>query len=228
MVDASSTPTAPATRQICATEGTHKAALDLVRLPAGSTILDIGCYEGAISSILLKRGYQVKSCDRHPYPGSDSLPAFQIVDANHGLPYADASVDGIFCTEVIEHLENPTCLIRECSRTLKPGGICVLSTPNTSSFFNRLAYLLRGEFLLFRKYHFDNWGHISPISFNWLHYTAEKYGLQIDAITGDQAPMGRRKRVLLVVGWPVLLLRQRLPLSAYLSESLVIRLRKAR
>ena len=44
--------------------------------------------------------------------------------------YKDKSFDVVTATEVIEHLENPRLFLRDINRVLKPGGLCVLSTPN--------------------------------------------------------------------------------------------------
>ncbi|MCC7371345.1 MAG: class I SAM-dependent methyltransferase [Chloroflexi bacterium] len=50
-----------------------------------------------------------------------------IADAHH-LPFGDATVDAIVCTEVFEHLLDPTAAARELIRVLKPGGRLVLTT----------------------------------------------------------------------------------------------------
>jgi SAM-dependent methyltransferase len=45
------------------------------------------------------------------------------------LPYRTGSLDGILCTEVLEHVENPGDLVDEIWRVLKPGGRCMLTVP---------------------------------------------------------------------------------------------------
>ena len=54
------------------------------------------------------------------------------------------SVDLILFTEVIEHIEDPLCALRNIHRILKPGGILILSTPQKYSMlemFSKLAFL---------------------------------------------------------------------------------------
>ncbi|MGA3244260.1 MAG: class I SAM-dependent methyltransferase [Bacteroidota bacterium] len=52
------------------------------------------------------------------------------VDVQPGLPFKDASFTSIDCQHVIEHVENPLFLMKECLRVLKPGGRAVVVTPN--------------------------------------------------------------------------------------------------
>jgi len=54
------------------------------------------------------------------------------------LELQDESADVVFLCEVIEHLYNPDLVMRECRRVLKKGGFIVLTTPNLTSWFNRI------------------------------------------------------------------------------------------
>jgi SAM-dependent methyltransferase len=57
-------------------------------------------------------------------------------------PYADASVDVVLCLEVLEHLrEHPLFMMAEANRVLEDGGLFVLTTPNTHSFYHVLQIL---------------------------------------------------------------------------------------
>jgi len=63
------------------------------------------------------------------------------VDIRKALPFADASVDAIFCEEAIEHIARPeaeACL-RECARILKPGGVMRITTPDLDHLASTLA-----------------------------------------------------------------------------------------
>jgi SAM-dependent methyltransferase len=51
-----------------------------------------------------------------------------VADA-HYLPYAENSVDAIYCEAVIEHLYNPIQAIKEMHRVLKPSGKAYVCTP---------------------------------------------------------------------------------------------------
>ena len=59
-----------------------------------------------------------------------------------GLPYSDNSFDAIYCGELLEHLYNPDNLLGEIYRVLSPEGVCLFTTPNLASWYNRLVLLL--------------------------------------------------------------------------------------
>ena len=48
----------------------------------------------------------------------------------HGLPFRDASFDGVICSEVIEHVADGPAILREAWRVLRPGGVLALGTPD--------------------------------------------------------------------------------------------------
>jgi len=69
------------------------------------------------------------------------------------LPYEDAFFDLIIFASVIEHLYNPSFVLSEITRVLKPGGILVLEAPNAVSLGRRLDALLgRNPFRWFNQY----------------------------------------------------------------------------
>ena len=45
------------------------------------------------------------------------------------LPFADASIDKIICSEVLEHIENYSIVLAEIYRVLKPNGLVAISVP---------------------------------------------------------------------------------------------------
>ena len=54
------------------------------------------------------------------------------------LPFDDASMDLVICTEVLEHLRMGSALVAEIARLLKPTGTAVISVPNICSLKSRL------------------------------------------------------------------------------------------
>src|SRR5258706_6870046 len=88
-------------RPACVIPATHEAILRLLNLQKGASVLDVGCYHGALSMQLVKRGYCVASCDHVAHEGSATLPDFRLADASSVLPYPDCSFDGLIATDII-------------------------------------------------------------------------------------------------------------------------------
>jgi len=113
-------------------------------------VLDIGCNNGAIAAELARRGNHVFGADlpsvvviaRTNFPDLGCLA----LDASRPFPIADACLDAILSTELIEHLADDMRFLEECARVLRCGGRLVLSTPNLAYVRNR-AYLLFGKYV---------------------------------------------------------------------------------
>ena len=92
----------------------------------GLSALDVGCREGHQSELLKERGYHVKSIDiEKTY--DDCI----VMDANKPLDFENECFDLVWCSEVIEHLEDPIAFAYEVRRVLKNGGQLLLTTPNS-------------------------------------------------------------------------------------------------
>lgn len=103
---------------------------------------------------------------------------------NEPLPYADQSFNVVTATEVIEHLEDFRRVVREIYRVLKPGGVCILSTPNILNLNSRLRFLSFGFWNLFGPLPVKNsalystGGHINPISWFYVAHALMDAGFQ--------------------------------------------------
>jgi SAM-dependent methyltransferase len=58
-----------------------------------------------------------------------SYVARHSADATLGLPFADASFDGVVAAGLLEHLRDPEPLFRDAARVLKPGGPFLFTFP---------------------------------------------------------------------------------------------------
>ncbi|MEM2045596.1 MAG: class I SAM-dependent methyltransferase [Candidatus Bathyarchaeia archaeon] len=101
-------------------------------------ILDVGCGIGVFISVCKAYGKFVIGVD------VDRGQLFRTVNCGKGLlvladasylPFKDSSVDGVFFSHVIEHLENPFPILEEIRRVLKKGGVLVVITPTEHKHF---------------------------------------------------------------------------------------------
>ncbi len=113
----------------------------LTALPQGARILDAGAGE------LKNRQYcghlDYVSQDFCQYQGAGGLEEglqtdgwdtsrIDLVSDITAIPAPDASFDAILCSEVLEHVPEPTHALDEFARLLKPGGVMILTAPFAS------------------------------------------------------------------------------------------------
>lgn len=95
----------------------------------GADVLDLGCNDGALTAQYAAKGPQsVLGVDID----ADAIARAQRDRARPGveyrlsgttdLPVASASIDTIVCYDVFEHVAQPSRLLAECRRVLRPGG----------------------------------------------------------------------------------------------------------
>lgn len=71
--------------------------------------------------------------------------SFVLLDASKPLPFRDASIAAVVAGELIEHLFDPIALLKESERILRPGGILVVTTPNTATLQDRVRFTFGGR-----------------------------------------------------------------------------------
>jgi len=110
----------------------------LDRLPAGTSVLDVGCGIGGSSRILARDyGFAVTGVTISPnqvkraqeLTSSDLSVQFQVDDAM-ALSFPDSSFDVVWSVEAGPHMPDKTVFARELLRVLKPGGILVVADWN--------------------------------------------------------------------------------------------------
>ena len=99
----------------------------------GAPILDAGCGTGLNLRHLPKGSVGIDINPRNVALLKQRLPDHVVVegDVEH-LPFADGSFGTVLCTEVIEHIPDPSAALAEYRRVLQPGGVLIGSVPARS------------------------------------------------------------------------------------------------
>ena len=112
----------------------------LLNLEPGSTVLDLGCGNGSFISLFKHVGWNLYGVD-------SSVTGIEIAKKTYSdvtFFHADAEhseaeiisrigrVDAIISTEVIEHVYAPRAFVQTICSVLKPGGVCIITTPITA------------------------------------------------------------------------------------------------
>jgi SAM-dependent methyltransferase len=108
----------------------------------GATCLDYGCGIGAALNFMAERGNQVwgVELDRREVEFGRKRYKVNFVHSVDEIP-ADTRFDFIFTHHCLEHVYDPNDFFAYASRTLKPGGLLMVSVPswrysNTMNFIN--------------------------------------------------------------------------------------------
>lgn len=151
-------------------------------------VLDCPAQNVWLAEQLVAHGISCLSADilfpQEPIVTAGGLLTIQRADLNAPLPFQPEEFDAIICLEGIEHGENPSLVLREIARCLRPGGVAFLSCPNILNIKSRLKYLFRGSFysfphLIAGEESPDGHLHLSPVPYPMLEYLAASFGLRI-------------------------------------------------
>ncbi len=112
-----------------------RAANDLERRHgplAGRTLLDLGCGPGYYTRVFRARGARVipVDADLAELEAAGAAPEGALVADAGALPLGDGSVDGVFCSNLLEHTPNASDVILETERVLRRGGWGYVSWTN--------------------------------------------------------------------------------------------------
>lgn len=138
-------------------------------LPQGSSILDIGCFDGTFLKPLVHI-YRCYGIEIHP------IARCRAQEKGVAIMGADFSVipgsfDLITALDVIEHTESPRRFLLDCLSALRPEGFLIISTGNLDAF----TFRLMGS----RYYYCTPPEHISFISPVWFRRIVGEMGCQV-------------------------------------------------
>ncbi len=110
------------------------------------TVVDLSAGRGYIAQFFKEIGAAVRAYDLFPNQNQFYKSVVDLIDLQKPFPIESHSADIIICCETVEHLPNQFHLFQEIARVLKPGGVFILTTPNSSSLRSRLSqFMLESE-----------------------------------------------------------------------------------
>jgi len=114
----------------------------LARAPRGALVIDLGCGRGDSVDLFRAVDPSVRWLGLD-LAGSTEFAERSRTDADFltfdglVLPFGNASVDVVFCKQVLEHVERPHELVGDVARVLRPGGRFAGSTSHLEPFHSR-------------------------------------------------------------------------------------------
>jgi SAM-dependent methyltransferase len=134
-------------------------------------VLDIGCGRGEFLELMQNNGISTIGVDSYaPYVLYCNKRGYSAIEADaltylHSLP--DESLDGIFMSQVVEHLavEYMLSLIEIAHKKLKKGSFFIAISPNPEALKTYTVFYL-------------DLGHFKPVNYDTLAYLMMKQGFQ--------------------------------------------------
>jgi 2-polyprenyl-3-methyl-5-hydroxy-6-metoxy-1,4-benzoquinol methylase len=122
-----------------------RQAVKVIELGVGESILDVGCGDGRFTSMYLDGFIQVAGLD----PEQKYLKI--AIEANNGIAYhlgfgetfsLDKKFDTIALTQLLEHVDDPIAVLKNCKEHLAEEGRIIVQVPNSNSIARRLGVLM--------------------------------------------------------------------------------------
>lgn len=119
-------------------------------LPASGATLEVGAGSGRLSCLLAMAGYRTVCLDSSPEAMRSARANYEsirsegrfITGDGGTLPVRDGSFDVVLSTGLLEHFADPSPIVREMVRVLKPGGLFYSDiVPKKFSLFRSLDWV---------------------------------------------------------------------------------------
>lgn len=158
---------------------------------AGKNVIDIGCGGGILAESMAKKGAKVtgidlsdkalKVADLHGLESGISV-RYEKIAAEEMANRETEQYDIVTCMEMLEHVPDPTSIVKACAKLVKPGGHVFFSTLNRN-LKSYLFAVIGAEYLLqlLPKGTHDYAKFITPAELSQAIRNAD---LQIDGIKG--------------------------------------------
>jgi len=121
-------------------------------------LLDVGCGMKPYEALLGRRTTSWTGLDFTQSAAGQTRA--DVFGSALDMPFADGRFDTVLCTQVAEHVPEPGRQFAECARVLRPGGVLILTTPQTEELHEQPH-----DYFRYTRY--------------GLLYLAETHGLQV-------------------------------------------------
>ena len=111
-------------------------------LPKGAAVLELGFGDGLLTQALHKAGVNTELLEGSPLLCARAQSLYPDLRVHNALFEAFNPVqpyDAILVLHVLEHVDNPSELLRRMSSWIKPDGLLLLLVPNRASIHRRVA-----------------------------------------------------------------------------------------
>lgn len=108
-------------------------------------VLEIGCGDGYGTKHLVTHAEKYTAIDKYKTENQDNLNGANFIQTHVPVLdlFEDNSFDVVVSFQVIEHIKRDDIFISEIFRVLKPGGICIITTPNIKMSLSRNPFHVR-------------------------------------------------------------------------------------
>lgn len=176
-----------------------KTIVKLANVSNHDSVIDVGCGEGYILSLLPKAneiiGLDISKAALNR--AKNFLQNRKDIELLWGdgrnTHFEDDSFDVVICSEMLEHIPNPHDAIKEMHRILKPNGNLVVSIPDES----RIKQIMR----IIKFFKLDHFLHAArkQETYEWHLHEADMEFLK--SISSKEFSIGKVKRIPLIIGY---------------------------
>lgn len=138
-------------------DNARKDIAEIERYQQKGSILDIGCGPGLFLKVAREKGWRGQGIELSKWAFEyGKKQGLSMINKNlEDASLESGSFDVVTMWDVIEHVEDPSRLLKEAHRIMKKSGLLVLNTPDIGSLFAKLTGKRWWNLMRMHIYYFD-------------------------------------------------------------------------